>query len=331
VYNKSMSKPKVFITRQIQEQSIEAIRAIADTQVWSGELPPSYEILQERVRGIDGLLCLLTDRIDAALMDAAGPSLKVISQYAVGYDNISVKAATERGIPVGNTPGVLTDATADFTWALLMAAARRVVEGDQHTRSGRWKTWGPTFLLGPDVAGATLGLVGFGRIGQAVARRALGFDMQILYYDDNRHPEVEESSSAVFSPLPELLRRADFISLHVPLSPETYHLISTQQFQLMKPGAVLINTSRGSVIDPQALYYALSNRRIGAAAIDVTEPEPIPGDSPLLALDNLIITPHIASAGIRARTRMAEKAAANLIAGLNGQRLPDCVNPEVYG
>ncbi len=326
-----MSKPKVFITRTIPEKGLQPILELADVELWPGDTPPPYPVLVEKVKGIDALLCLLTDRIDAPLMDSAGPSLKVISQYAVGYDNIEVAAATARGIPVGNTPGVLTDATADFTWALLLAAARRVVEGDHLAHTGGWKSWGPTFLLGPDVAHATLGIIGFGRIGQAVARRARGFDMRILYYDNNRHSEMEESLGAEFAPFEEVLRRADFISLHTPLTAETRHMISSAQFGLMKPSAVLINTSRGGVIDQQALFQALKARRIAAAALDVTEPEPLPLDSPLFTLDNLIITPHIASAGIHARDRMAEIAAANLIAGLRGERLPHCVNPEVYG
>lgn len=325
-----MMRPKVLVTRRIPETGLQMIQAAAEVDLWPEELPPSYAILTKRVKNMDGLLCLLTDRIDAALIDAALPNLRVISQYAVGYDNIDVPAATTRGIPVGNTPGVLTDATADFTWALLMAAARRLVEGDRYTRSGQWKTWGPTLLLGPDVARATLGIVGFGRIGQAVARRARGFDMRILYNDTARHPEVERELGVIYTPFEELLQQADFITLHTPLTPQTHHLISTAQFALMKPGAVLVNTARGGIVDPQALYTALSTQRIAAAALDVTEPEPILMDSPLLTLDNLIIAPHIASASIQSRDRMAQMAAENLLAGLRGERLPNCVNPQVY-
>ena len=325
-----MSKPKVFITRLIPEKGLRLVQEAAEVDVWSGEAPPPYTLLQEKIGDIDGLLCLLTDPIDAALIDAAAPSLKVISQYAVGYDNIDVKAASARRIPVGNTPGALTDATADFTWALLLAAARRVVEGDHLAHTGGWKAWHPTFLLGPDVAHATLGIIGFGRIGQAVARRARGFDMRILYHDSSRHSDLEESSGVQFAEFEEVLRSADFISLHTPLTPETHHLISTAQFEMMKPGAMVINTSRGAVIDPAALYQALKTHRIAAAALDVTETEPIRSDDRLLTLDNLIITPHIASASIQARDRMAEIAALNLIAGLRGERLLYCVNPEVY-
>jgi glyoxylate reductase len=325
-----MTQPSVFITRVIPEPGLSMIREVAQVDLWPDELPPSYEVLLEKVRDVDGLLCLLTDRIDARLMNATGPNFKVISQYAVGYDNIDVLTATQKGIPIGNTPGALTDATADFTWALLMAAARRVVEGDRHTRDGLWKTWSPTSLLGPDVSHATLGLVGLGRIGQGVARRASGFDMRILYYDPNRHTDLEEALGLQYVPLERLLRQSDFISLHTPLSQQTYHMISSEQFDMMKPGAILINTSRGPVVDPDALYQALKDRRIAGAALDVTEVEPILPTSPLLTLDNLIITPHIASASIQSRAKMAELAAINLIAGLQGQRLPNCVNPEVY-
>lgn len=326
-----MAKPKVFVTRLIPQKGLDLLQSELALDIWPADLPPAYDVLLEKVRGVDGLLCLLTDKIDERVIDSAGKNLKVISQFAVGYDNIDVKAATARGIPVGNTPGVLTDATADFTWALLMAAARRLVEGDRFTRSGQWKTWGPTFLLGPDVAHATLGIVGFGRIGQAVARRAAGFDMRVLYYDTQRHPDLEEKLGVAYTPLDHLLREADFVTLHTPLTQQTHHLISDEQFAMMKPGAVLVNTSRGGVVNPDALFRALSTGRIAAAALDVTEPEPIPTDSPLLTLDNLIIAPHIASASIQARTRMAEMAAANLLAGLRGERLPNCVNPQVYG
>lgn len=326
-----MAKPKVFVTRLIPQKGLDLLQSELALDIWPADLPPAYDVLLEKVRGVDGLLCLLTDKIDERVIDSAGKNLKVISQFAVGYDNIDVKAATARGIPVGNTPGVLTDATADFTWALLMAAARRLVEGDRFTRSGQWKTWGPTFLLGPDVAHATLGIVGFGRIGQAVARRAAGFDMRVLYYDTQRHPDLEETLGVAYTPLDRLLREADFVTLHTPLTQQTHHLISDEQFAMMKPGAVLVNTSRGGVVNPDALFRALSTGRIAAAALDVTEPEPIPTDSPLLTLDNLIIAPHIASASIQARTRMAEMAAANLLAGLRGERLPNCVNPQVYG
>jgi glyoxylate reductase len=263
------------------------------------------------------------------MMDAAGPGLKVISNHAVGVDNIDLPAATVRGIPVGNTPGILTDATADFAFALLLAAARRVVEGERFVRHGRWKTWGPSLLLGTDVFGATLGIIGYGRIGQALARRASGFDMRILFYDPSiTQPDPSLPGTSV--DFETLLGEADFVSLHTPLTEQTYHLIDASALALMKPSAVLINTARGPVVDPQALYRALKEQRIFAAALDVTDPEPLPLDSPLLELDNLIIVPHIASASRSTREKMATMAAENLIAGLKGERLPNCANPAVY-
>ncbi len=324
-----MARPKVFVTRIIPAKGQAMVTEFCQAEIWQDELPPPREVLLQKVRGLDGLLCLLTDRIDGELMDAAGPGLKVISNHAVGVDNIELPAATQRGIPVGNTPGILTDATADFAFALLMAAARRVVEGERFVRLGRWKTWGPSLLLGADITGATLGIVGYGRIGQALARRAAGFDMRILYCD----PSPASADPAIPGERVDfetLLRQSDFVSLHTPLTPETYHLINADALRLMKTSAILINTSRGPVVDPAALYQALKEQRIFAAALDVTDPEPIPVDSPLLGLDNLIVVPHIASASRSTREKMATMAAENLIAGLKGERLPNCVNPEVY-
>ncbi len=326
-----MTKPRVFLTRTIPTKGLEMIREVADVDIWPDELPPPYEVLLERVKGIDGLLSMVTDRIDARLMDAAGSSLKVISQYAVGYDNIDVVAATARGIPVGHTPGVLTEATADMAWALILAAARRVVEGHMYVKAGRWKTWHPTLLLGMSVYGATLGIVGFGRIGQAVARRARGFDMRVLAYTRSPSPEVAQNLGVeLVNDLETLLREADIVSLHVPLTGETRHMIGERELNLMKPTAILVNTARGPVVDPDALYRALKEKHIAYAALDVTEPEPLPADSPLLTLDNIVVTPHLGSATVQARTAMAEIAARNLIAGLRGEHLPYCVNPEVY-
>lgn len=283
----------------------------------------------EEARDVDGLLTLLTDKIDASVMQEA-PKLKVISNLAVGYDNIDVTEATKRGIVVGNTPGVLTETTADFAFAMLMAAARRVSEADAFTRKGRWKTWGPMLLLGQDIHHATLGIIGLGRIGLELAKRAKGFDMRVIYYDEIRRSEEEEKQFGIeFIPeLPTLLPQSDFISLHVPLLPTTHHLFGAAQFSLMKPTAILINTSRGPVVDPKALYEALKSRQIFAAALDVTEVEPIPLEDPLLTLDNIIITPHIASGSVVTRTKMATLAVDNLIAGLRGQIPPHCVNPE---
>lgn len=323
-----MTKPKVFVTRKIVQEALDMIAGVAEMEIWEGELPPPRDVLINKVQDIEGLLSLLTDTVDTGLMEAA-PRLRVISNMAVGYDNIDVPAATSRGIVAGNTPGVLTETTADFAFALLLAAARRVVEADAYTRKGEWKAWGPMVMLGYDVYHATLGIVGFGRIGTGVAKRAKGFNMEVLYYDEVRRLQKEKELGVKYiSSLLALLSSADFITLHVPLTAETHHLISTAEFAAMKPTAILINTSRGPVVDQKALYQALKSRQIFAAALDVTEVEPIPPDDPLLTLDNIIIAPHIASASVATRTKMATMAAANLIAGLRGEILPYCVNPE---
>lgn len=324
-----MPQFQVFVTRRLPA-ALEPLTELASVEVWSERQPPAYEVLQDKMRAVDGLLCLLTDPIDRSLIESA-PNLKVISQMAVGYDNIDIAAATARQIPVGHTPDVLTDATADFAWALLMAAARRVVEADRFTRSNQWQTWEPDLLLGADVGGATLGIVGLGRIGQAMARRARGFDMRILYTNQERcSPELEQALGVEFVTFEHLLQTADFITIHTPLTPETHHLFGAQQFEQMQQSAILINTARGPIVDPEALYQALAKQQIAAAALDVTNPEPIPADSPLLTLDNLIISPHIASASRQTRAKMARMAIDNLIAGLQGSRLPHCVNPEIY-
>jgi lactate dehydrogenase-like 2-hydroxyacid dehydrogenase len=321
-------RPKVFVARIIPEEGLEAVRAWCDVDLWEDELPPPRDELLRRVAGCDGVLTLLTDRVDDQFLDAAGPQLKVVSNYAVGFDNIDVAACARRGIPVGNTPGVLTDTTADLAWALLMAAARRLPEGDRYVRDGRWKTWGPLLLLGPDVHGATIGIVGFGRIGQAVARRAQGFGMEVLYHDVQPLPDdVTAPLGATYLPLEALLARSDFVTLHVNLSPVTRHLINAETLAWMKPTAVLVNTSRGPVVDQAALADALRDGTIWAAALDVTDPEPIPMNDPLVGLDNCLIVPHIASASRATRGRMAAMAAANLVAGVRGQPLPTQVPP----
>jgi len=322
------SRPRVFVSRIIPDEGLDLIRASCEMDLWDGELPPPRDELLRRVAGVDGALTLLTDKVDDAFLDAAGPQLRVVSNYAVGFDNIDVAACARRGVPVGNTPGVLTDTTADLAWTLLMAAARRVPEGDRYVRDGRWKTWGPLLLLGPDVHGATIGIVGFGRIGQAVARRAAGFGMRILYHDVNELPsDVTEPLGAVFTPLDDLLAQSDFVSLHVNLTPETRHLIDARTLALMRPTAVLVNTSRGPVVDQAALADALEQDGIFAAALDVTDPEPIPMDDRLVGRDDCLIVPHIASASRATRGKMAQMAAANLIAGVTGQPLPTEVPP----
>ena len=318
-------KPKVFVTRHLPEMATNELLRACEVEIWDFESPPPYETIKEKVSDKEGLLCLLTDRIDAELMEA-GPNLKVISQCAVGYDNIDVPAATQRGIPIGNTPGVLTEATADFAFTLLMAAARRVPEAYNYVRAGNWETWGLTILLGQEVFGATLGIIGLGRIGQAVAKRACGFEMRLLYYDHVRQPEMEAELGVEYRSFEDLLRESDYVSLHVSLTPETQGFIDADAFALMKPTAILINTARGPVVDSEALYEALKSGQIASAALDVTDPEPLPADHKLLQLPNLIVAPHIASGTVTSRTQMARMAVKNLVAGVQGKPLPFPVN-----
>lgn len=324
-----MAKPKIFVTRLIPAEGLAMLREVVEMQVWEDELPPPRDVLLRQVRAIDGLVSLLTDKVDAELMDL-NPHLKVVSNYAVGYDNIDIPAATARGIPIGNTPGVLTDTTADLAFTLMMASARRIQESIDYVRAGKWKTWGPMLLTGQDIHGATLGVVGFGRIGQGMAKRASGFGMRVLYYDVNRRADLEKSMGVTYADMDMLLHEADFVTLHTDLNESTRHMMNAAAFAKMKKTAVVVNTARGPIIDPQALYEALKSGTIGGAALDVTEPEPIPLDSPLLTLPNCLIVPHIASASVATRAKMAQMAAANLIAGVRGDKLPTCVNPEVY-
>jgi len=324
-----MTRPKVYVTRRIPDRAFEILGEHAEIKVWDSDLPVPREILLEEVADADGLLCLLTEKVNAELLDAA-PCLKVVSNMAVGFDNIDVAECTRRGIPVGNTPAVLTEATADLTWALLLAAARRIRESIDYVREGRWITWGPMLLLGQDVYGATIGIIGMGRIGTAVARRAKGFNMRILYHNVRRNEAAESELGAVFVDLDTLLRESDFITIHTDLNPSTRRLINREAFAKMKPTAVLVNAARGPIVDTEALYEALKEGRIFAAALDVTDPEPLPADHPLLQLPNCTVVPHIGSATVTTRSRMAEIAALNVLAGLRGERLPSCVNPEVY-
>jgi lactate dehydrogenase-like 2-hydroxyacid dehydrogenase len=318
-----MARPKVFVSRVIPDDGMRLVRDACDAEVWQDDLPPPRDALLRAIEGCDGVLTLLTDRVDDEFLDRAGPQLKVVSNFAVGFDNIDVPACTKRGIPVGNTPGVLTETTADLAWALLMAAARRLPEGDHYVRDGKWKTWGPMLLMGPDVHGATIGIIGFGRIGQAVARRARGFGMRILYHDPRRvSPQVEAEYGAEYRTLEGILPESDFVSLHVDLRPETRGLIDAERLGWMKPTAILVNTSRGPVVDSMALVDALRKGTIAAAALDVTDPEPLPPDHPLLEAPNLIVLPHLGSATDATRERMADLAADNLLAGLAGEPLP---------
>lgn len=321
-----MTHPKIFISRLIPNRGLDLVKEYYQPDTWPHEMPPTRDELLEKVRGVDGLLCTLTEKVDGELMDAAGSQLKIISSMSVGVDHIDIAAATARGIPIGNTPGVLTDATADMAFALLLSAARRVMEGEKYIRAGKWKTWHPQLLLGADLVGSTLGIVGFGRIGQAVAKRAQGFDMRVIFYDPTAHP----AHGAQSVDLDTLLRESDFVSLHVPLTPNTKRMVNADFLSKMKSNAILVNTARGGVIDQVALYNALKSNQIFAAALDVTDPEPLPMDSPLLALENCLIVPHLGSASQRTRDLMSLLAAKNLIVGLNGERLPNCVNPEVY-
>jgi glyoxylate reductase len=319
----------VYVTRRIPQAGLEMVRKVCDARMWEGPLPPPKDVILREIADCDGLLCLLTDPIDAETI-ATGERLRAISQFAVGVDNVDLAAATARGIPVGHTPGVLTQATADMAFALLMTAARRIPEGIEKVRAGEWRTWEPLGLLGADVWGATLGIVGLGRIGSAVAQRAQGFGMRVLYHDRVPNPGLEAELGLERTSLEVLLAQADFVSLHCPLIPETHHLIGERALRQMKPTAILINTSRGPVIDAGALGRALREGWIAAAALDVTDPEPLPSNHPLVALPNCIVVPHIASATVTARDRMAVMAAENLLAGLQGERMPYCVNPKVY-
>lgn len=323
-------RPRVFVARRIPEAGLAPLRGVAEVTVWENPLPPQRDALLAAVVGCAGVLTLLTDRVDAEFLEAAGPDLRVVSNYAVGVDNIDLAECSRRGIPVGHTPGVLTETTADLAFALLMAAARRVVEAVDFVRAGRWATWDPLLLLGADVHGATLGLIGFGRIGQAVARRARGFGMTVLYHSRRRaDPATEAALDATWVELEALLERSDFVSIHVPLTAETQRLIDAGRLRRMQPTAVLVNTARGPIVDTDALVRALEAGWIGGAALDVTDPEPLPADHPLLRLPNAIVVPHIGSASRATRDRMAEMAAANLLAGLRGEPLPFCANPEV--
>ena len=317
----------VYVTRPIPAEGIDLLRqSIQTVVVRDEEDPPTKEELLHRISGVDALLCLLTDTIDSEAIEA-GRRLRVIANYAVGYDNIDVAAATRKGIMVTNTPGVLTETTADMAWCLLMAVARRVVEADSYVRRGQFRRWEPMLLLGSDVYGKTLGIVGMGRIGRAVARRARGFGMKILYYSRRRAYEVEKETGARYVDLPMLLKNADFVTLHTPLTAATRHMIGRKELEMMKPTSYLINTSRGAVIDEAALVKALEEGLIAGAALDVYENEPKLSEG-LAELSNVVLTPHIGSASRETRTRMALMAAENIVSALSGERPPNLVNPE---
>jgi glyoxylate reductase len=309
---------RVFVTRSLPGAALDRLAAAHEIEVWPERLPPPEDLLRESASAAEGLLSLLTDRVDAALIDAC-PELRVISNYAVGVDNVDLEAATARSIPVGNTPGVLTESTADLALALLLGISRRLAEGDAFVRAGEWVTWEPELLLGHDLHGATVGIVGFGRIGQAVARRLDGFGCEVLH-----------TSRSGGVGLGELLERSDFVTLHCPLTPETRGLIGAEALRRMKESAYVVNTARGPIVDSEALHAALVAGEIAGAALDVTDPEPLPGDHSLLGAPNLIVIPHLGSATHATRERMADMAVDNLLAGLAGERMPNCANPDVY-
>lgn len=310
----------IYVNRQLPEEALAVLRKVGEVECWPHGAAPSRETLLARVRNVDGLLCLGRDRIDAELLDHA-PWLKVVSQLGVGYDNIDVAACTARGVAVGNTP-IVTETTADLAFALLLATARRVIEAERICRSGSWETMDLMFLTGRDVHAATIGIVGMGRIGFAMARRAHGFEMNILYTDSRRNPDAERLFGARRTDLDTLLGESDFVSLHTPLLPETRHLIGARELALMRTTAILVNASRGPVVDQAALAEALRARRIAGAGLDVFEVEPIPPDDPILSVDNVTLLPHIGSASAETRLRMAILAAENIAAGIEGRPLP---------
>ena len=320
-----MSKPAVYVTRHLPGKALEFLGEHCNVRLWEGDLPPPAEELRRRAAEVDGLLTLLTDRVDREVLDAA-QSLLIVSNMATGFDNVDVTAATERGVLVTRTPGVLSETTADFAFALLLAAARRIVEGHRYTRAGKWKTWGPETLMGSDVHNATIGIIGMGGIGEEIAKRARGFGMRILYYSRTPKPSLENRYWMEFVGLTALLRESDFVTLHAPLTDETRRMIDDKALRMMKQTAVLVNTARGPLVDQAALYTALSEGWIAAAALDVTDPEPMPAEDPLLTLENCIVTPHIASASVATRSRMAMLAAEHLVQGLRGETPKNVVN-----
>lgn len=323
-----MVKKKVFVCRRIPAAALQRLNSEVDMTVWPAELPPSRAELLQHVKGCDGILSLLSDRMDAEVFQQAGPQLRVVSNYAVGFNNIDVREAHSRGIRVGNTPGVLTEATADIAAGLILATARRFSESIDQVRNLEWKTWDPLGLLGLDLKGATLGIVGMGRIGMALAKRMhFGWDMNVIYTARTEKPDAESLLNAKRVDLATLLANADIVSLHADYNPTTHHLINSSTLAMMKPNAILINTARGGLIDQDALYNALKDGTIWGAGLDVTDPEPLPDDSQLRRLPRCLILPHIGSATIETRQAMADIAVDNLLAGLHGRPLPHEVRP----
>jgi glyoxylate reductase len=322
------ARPRVFVTRRLVGDGVQRLAREVDVELWPEADPPPVQVLRAEAAKSEGLLTTLTDRIDEDLF-AAAANLKIVANLAVGYDNIDLPAATSHGVLITNTPGVLTETTADLNLALILAFARRMPEGDRAVRNGEWGIWSPHFLLGRDVHGTTLGIVGLGAIGMAVARRAAGFGMKLLYHNRSRKPEAEAELPLEYCSLDGLLRRSDWVSINVALTPETRHLIGAPQFALMKPEGVLINTARGGVVDQTALVEALRERRIAGAALDVFAVEPIPASDPLLALDNVIVMPHVGSATFETRAKMTDLCVDNLLAFFRAETPPTPVNAEV--
>ena len=324
-----MALPRVYVTRRIQDAGLSLLPGRAGFRVWEKDVPVDRETLLKKTSSVDGLLCTLADKIDGELFSRC-PGLKVVSNYAVGFDNIDVNEATRRGVLVTNTPDVLTNATADLAFTLLLSSARRVVEASEFLRSGEWKTWSPNLLLGQEVSESVIGIVGMGKIGRAVARRAAGFSMKILFFNRSPRPDIERGLGAKQVALEELLRESDFVSLHCPLNDETRGLIGERELRMMKKTSVLINSSRGPVVDQKALYRACSENWIWGAGLDVFDVEPVPLDEPLLSLKNVTTLPHLGSATVKAREGMARKAAENLLSALEGKRPADLVNPSAW-
>jgi lactate dehydrogenase-like 2-hydroxyacid dehydrogenase len=324
------TRPSVYVTRPIPEDSLKELRQSCNVEINPEDRPLTRGELLSAVRGRDAVLTMLHDAVDAELINAALPACRIFANYAVGFNNLDIPAATERGVFLSNTPDVLTDATADMAWALLFAVARRVVEGDRYTRAGRFKGWAPLFMLGLEVAGKTLGVIGAGRIGQSVARRAVGFNMKTIYTAQSRKLDFERETEARYVDRDTLLREADFVTLHVPLTPSTHHLIGEREFSLMKPSAVLVNTSRGPVIDEKALVKALKNKMIWGAGLDVYEREPLV-EQGLSDLDNVVLCPHLGSSTLETRVKMGVLASDNILAALSGRIPPTCLNPEAAG
>ena len=321
-------RPSILVTRVLPDEGMERLSSISDVDVWGEDRPMPRKDLLERIQNKDGLLCLLGDRVDGEVIDRS-PGLKVIGNYAVGFDNIDIEHASRKGIPVINTPGVLTDATADLAFALLLASARRIAEGDRFIREGRFITWGPKLMLGKDVKGATLGVVGAGKIGEAVLKRGRGFEMDLLYHSRSRKPKIEEELGAEYRELDELLRESDFVSLNCPLTEETYHMIEKRELELMRSDAVLINTARGPVVDEKSLYHALKDGIIGGAGLDVFEEEPKVHPK-LMELENVTMVPHVGSSTVSTRRKMAFMVIEGMVKVFEGRMPENIVNPEVF-